>query len=118
MSGRTDYEVLQELAAILWPSSDPERSWNSSTIQEVADTLTLLRPELLPWSMGCTVDHGWAMAALACAKQRRFHARTAFVMGTGPHEAIDNEEDTIKALHAFLYGVDDLRATYGHAGND
>ena len=38
----TDAEVLQELAAILWPSADPERQWNSDTVQEVADTLALL----------------------------------------------------------------------------
>jgi hypothetical protein len=103
----TDAEVLQELADILWPYKDPERQWSSDTVQEIADTLALLRPELLPWSMGYTVDHSWAENALACARQRRYYARTAFVMGTGPHEAIDLEEQTINALWELTYGLDD-----------
>jgi len=103
----TDAEVLQLLVDILWPSSDPERPWSCSTIQKVADTLTMLRPEILPWSMDCTVDHGWAEDALACARQRRWYARTAFVMGTGPHEAMDLEEETINALFDLARGDDD-----------
>jgi hypothetical protein len=103
----TDAEVLQELADILWPPKDPERQWSSDTVQEVADTLALLRPELLPWSMSRLVDHGWAENALACARQRRYYARTDFVMGAGPHDAIDNEEETISALWDLTYGPED-----------
>ena len=103
----TDAEVLQEIAAILWPSPDPERSWSSDTTQEIADLLLLLRPELQPWSFNCLVDHSWAENALACARQRRYYARTAFVMGAGPHEAIDQEEDTITALWDLTYGPED-----------
>lgn len=103
----TDAEVLQELADILWPYKDPERQWSSDTVQEIADTLALLRPELLPWSMGCLAYHGWAQNAYDCARQRETNARIAFIRGTGSHDAVDAEVDTVWALETLLHSGDD-----------
>jgi hypothetical protein len=69
-AGWTDREVLQGIAAILWPSEDPDREWSSDEIGEVADLLATTRPELLPWSMSCLVDHSWAAGAYKCAWRR------------------------------------------------
>jgi hypothetical protein len=106
----TDAEVLQLLVDILWPYKDPEQQWSPDTIAEVAEVLTLLRPELLPWNMDCTVDHSWARNAYDCARQRSYDALTAFVRGEGPHEAIYAEDDTIEALRGLYLkwdGYDD-----------
>lgn len=103
----TDAEVLAEIAAILWPPSDPNRPWSSDTVQEVADALLLLRPELQPWSFNCLVDHGWAGNAFDCASQRRYTALVSFVRGEGPGEAIDHEDDTVNALRELTYGTED-----------
>jgi hypothetical protein len=103
----TDAEVLQEIAAILWPSLDPEQQWTSDTIQEVADTLALLRPELLPWGFGCLACHGWVRNALDCAAQRDFSNRLGFVRGYIAREALDSERDTVNALTNLLYEPED-----------
>lgn len=103
----TDAEVLQELADIIWPRKNPEHQWSSDTVQEVADTLALLRPELLPWGHGCLIYHGWAQNALDCAKQRRYSARVAFMCGAGSREAMNAEDDTINALFDLVCVDDD-----------
>lgn len=66
----SDQEVLQQLVEILWPSEDPNCAWDSETLQIAADLISATRPELLPWSMSCRVDHSWAAGAYNCAWRR------------------------------------------------
>ena len=99
----TDAEVLQEIAAILWPPSNPNQPWSSDTAQEVADTLLLLRPELQPWSFNCLVDHGWAVRALYCAERRVEAALDDYNKSKSTYEAVhDAESSTADALAELL----------------
>jgi hypothetical protein len=101
----TDAEVLQEIAAILWPPSDSNQPWSSDTAQEVADTLLLLRPELEPWSFSCLVDHSWAESALDCAERRCEAALVACYASDGGEcafEPAEAAEFTVDALVRFL----------------
>ena len=103
----TDAEALQEIAAILWPPSDPNRPWSSDTVQDVADALLLLRPELAPWSFGCLVDHDWVENALDCAEQRCEAALDSFNEAEGTYEAVRTEEDAVDALARILENSSD-----------
>ena len=99
----TDAEVLAEIAEILWPPSDPNRPWSSDTVQEVADALLLLRPELQPWSFNCLVDHGWVGNAIDCAEERCSAALLNFHAAEGTYDAAwMAEEDTVRALSELL----------------
>ena len=109
----TDAEVLQKIATIIWPPSNPTREWSSDTLQEVADTLLLLRPELEPWSFGCLVDHDWVENALDCAERRADAALSAVLGASGfylfssdgsecAHEPVEAAESIVDALTRFL----------------
>ena len=94
----TDAEVLQEIAAIIWPPSNPYRDWDADTMQDVADALLLLRPDLAPWSLNCLVYHSWVENALDCAEQRCEAALDSFNEAEGTYEAVRTEEDAVDAL--------------------
>jgi hypothetical protein len=96
--GWTDREVLQGITAILWPSEDPAIQWSSCTIAAIADLLTTTRPELLPWSMSCLVDHSWAENAAVCADERAQRAFTARYNGWASSESLEDALETLKAL--------------------
>ena len=101
----TDAEVLQEIAAILWPSSDPNRPWSSDTAQEVADALLLLRPDLAPWSFNCLVDHSWVSNAYDCAERRCEAALVAYYSSDGSEfalELVGAAESIVDALARLL----------------
>jgi hypothetical protein len=98
----TDAEVLQEIAAILWPPHDPNQPWSSNTAQEVADALLLLRPGLQPWSFNCLVDHGWAVNALDCAERRVEAALDDYNESKGSCEAVETAESAVDALSELL----------------
>ena len=106
----TDAEVLQEIVAILWPLADPNRPWTSDTVQEVADALLLLRPEIQPWSFNCLVDHGWAESALDCAERRCEAALVAYYDSDGGEcafEPVEAAEFIVDALARLLESQSD-----------
>jgi hypothetical protein len=112
----TDAEVLQEIAAILWPPSNPNREWSADTLQEVADTLLLLRPELEPWRFSCLVDHGWVENALDCAERRSEAALNAYLSSDGgecaaevlqEYEPVEAAESIVDALTRLLESESD-----------
>jgi len=102
----TDAEVLQEIATILWPPSDPDRPWSSDTLQTVSDYLRLLRPELEPWSFGCLVDHDWVENALDCAERRADAALSAYLFSSDgsecAYEPVEAAESIVDALTRLL----------------
>jgi hypothetical protein len=106
----TDAEVLQEIATILWPPSDPDRPWSSDTLQTVSDYLRLLRPELEPWSCGSLVDHGWVENALDCAERRSDAALNAYLSSDGSDcacEPVEAAESIVDALTRLLESESD-----------
>jgi hypothetical protein len=107
----TDAEVLQEIATIIWPPSNPNREWSADTLQEVADTLLLLRPELEPWRFSCLVDHGWVENALDCAERRSDAALSAYLFSSDgsecAYEPVEAAESIVDALTRLLESESD-----------
>ena len=106
----TDAEVLQEIATIIWPPSNPHQPWSSDTLQTVSDYLRLLRPELEPWSFNCLVDHGWVENALDCAERRSGVALNAYLSSDGSecaYEHVEAAESIVDALTRLLESESD-----------